>query len=151
MIAGRAALPMLACVLLCGCGSGKVPVSGRVTFKGQPLADATVMFHGESVKGTAHAVTDDNGEFTLTSREDDDGVLPGSYKVTVGKYKKIASPPITAEEYARMQKAEAMKKSFGLAESLVPPLYGNPARTPLRVDVPRGGIAAVDLQLSDKP
>lgn len=151
MIARRAALLVLACILLCGCGSGKVPVSGRVTYKGQPLADATVMFHGESTHATAHAITDDKGEFMLTSREDDDGVLPGSYKVTVGKYNKVARQPISAEEYAKMAKAEAMKKSFGLAESLVPPQYGNPSRTPLRVEVPRGGISTVELQLSDKP
>ena len=49
---------------LAGCGPRLAPVHGRVTYKGQPLPDATVVFisvHGQIATG----VTDAKGQFAL--------------------------------------------------------------------------------------
>src|SRR5207253_6972041 len=45
--------------------SGTVPVSGKVTYKGQPVAQATVTFIGEGEARTAVAITDARGVYQL--------------------------------------------------------------------------------------
>jgi hypothetical protein len=89
---GRNAYGMLA-VLVCavvagGCGSHgptATPVSGTVTYKGQPLTSGTVMF-SPSEKGTgrvAKAEIGNDGTFTASTLRPGDGVIPGSYAISV--------------------------------------------------------------------
>ena len=72
-----------------GCGrSGnqipnRVPVSGRVTVAGQPLAYGTVQFVPESPEGHAAMGTIKGGAFTLQSAESFPGVSKGPYKVSI--------------------------------------------------------------------
>ena len=77
------------CLLLTACGPAPLPthpVSGTVTKKGQPVAGAAVTFVPDSADGrSAVGVTDANGAFKLTTQEQDDGAMLGSYKVTVAK------------------------------------------------------------------
>jgi hypothetical protein len=79
-----------------GCGGGgsgldgTVPVSGTVTQKGTALAGATVTFvpSGQGARA-ASAITDANGQFTLTTLTAGDGAFPGDYQVTVIKTETI--------------------------------------------------------------
>jgi hypothetical protein len=81
-----------------GCGSkhGTVPVSGTVTVNDQPPPGAgTVLFTVvEPAAGfpnrPAMAKFDESGEFSVTSYEPGDGLIPGSYKVAVECYE---TPP----------------------------------------------------------
>ena len=72
-----------------GCGrSGKqtpnrVPVSGRVTIAGQPLAYGTVQLVPDSPEGHSAMGTIKAGSFTLASAESSPGVVKGSYKVSI--------------------------------------------------------------------
>ena len=100
-----------------------VPVTGRVVYRGQGVKRATVQLIPDAAGGThapsATGQTDESGSFTLQTPPFGPGVAPGRYKVTVQQY----GPP-------------------GL-----PPKYGNPAETPLRAQVPEGGLAQWDVKL----
>jgi hypothetical protein len=72
-----------------GCGRGgrqipnRVPVSGRVTVAGQPLAYGTVQFVPDSPEGHAAMGTIKGGAFTLQSAESFPGVVKGPYRVSI--------------------------------------------------------------------
>ena len=71
---------------LTGCGGPSLPktisVSGKVTYKGQPLKGAAVLFIAK--KGPpAQAVTDASGAFKLGTYKSGDGAVPGEYGVAI--------------------------------------------------------------------
>lgn len=81
-------------VVVPGCGDGIEKktlglVSGKVVCKGQPVANASVLFNpvsqGKSalVGKQAYANTNANGEFVLTTYENGDGAVLGKHKVIV--------------------------------------------------------------------
>jgi hypothetical protein len=75
------ALTLLACVLLAGCsGSNVVPVSGTVTYKGQPVPNAYVHFVPENGRPSM-GETDANGKFTLTYDPENKGAERGKHRV----------------------------------------------------------------------
>jgi hypothetical protein len=86
----------LVSILLAGCGpgsSGTIPVSGKITKGGQPLAGALVTFQPNAADGkAASGTTDSAGVYKLTTLVNGDGALPGSYKVTVTKFAGGAAP-----------------------------------------------------------
>ncbi len=85
--------PMLASVLLGSCigcgasGSGTmpslVPVTGKVTFKGQPLTTGTVRFEPEDYGRPATGKLQPDGTFALTTLKEGDGVVPGHHRVSI--------------------------------------------------------------------
>ncbi len=76
-----------------GCGQREAvklfPVSGKVTFRGEPAANALVVFHDKRPRDELRnlpiprARTDDDGSFRLSSYETNDGAPAGEYRVTV--------------------------------------------------------------------
>src|SRR5690242_15302354 len=71
-----------------------VPVQGRVTLNGAPVAGAMVNFilSGDGKEGRmAYGRTDEAGAFRLTTLNPDDGALPGTYRVIVLKSEPV--PP----------------------------------------------------------
>jgi hypothetical protein len=149
--------------LLCataGCG-GKhtpVPVSGTVTLDGQPLEGATVYFYmvGDEREGRpAMGTTNKDGEFQLSTLGNNDGALPGRYKVVITKYVptnpnlKIPDFPDTLE--GRNDRQDFMYKNFeakGIQPftNSLPPKYGDSNSTPLEVEV--SGKKTVKLELT---
>jgi hypothetical protein len=85
-----------------GCSGGNqlplVPVSGRVTFAGGPCpAAGNVTF--VPVEGTpglprrpGAAKFETDGEFTVTSFAEGDGLLPGKYRVSITCYSGLPDP-----------------------------------------------------------
>jgi hypothetical protein len=76
----------------------RVPVSGIVLYKGQPVADATVLFDPVGSTPAATGTTDANGRYQLTTFDLNDGAALGDYKVIVRKIQVISgakSPPAT--------------------------------------------------------
>src|SRR5262245_46771168 len=72
-----------------GCGSGAgaqaaptVPVKGKVTFKGQPVTQGTVVFEPDGGR-EAHGEIQPDGSFMLTTFNKDDGAVPGTHRVAV--------------------------------------------------------------------
>lgn len=77
------------CLGTAGCGESYkvVPVSGKITVDGQPLANASVYFQptGDKAAGVpaSMALTDAQGNYTLTTATEkpQEGAVPGSHKV----------------------------------------------------------------------
>jgi hypothetical protein len=85
-LAGLLALAVgLACAGGCGDATGKVPVSGSVTFKGQPLDEGVIEFvpAGELPAGVPYTKSGAdvrNGKYSIPRAH---GLVPGKYKVLI--------------------------------------------------------------------
>jgi hypothetical protein len=127
---------------LLGCGGDglrRVPVKGKLTAKGGPIAGATVLFmpadetKGEGGIGTA----DSEGNFTLTgSRRGDAGVVPGKYKVRVSRFMNKDGSVLPADH---------KQADYPHAVESVPAPYSAPD-SPLEVTVPEEG-GAITVQI----
>lgn len=128
-----------ACVfcLMVGCGGGSdkwvedreevYPVSGKVTFNGEPLEGAVVMFRSEAKQLTAHGKTDDQGQYRLTTYETADGAVPGEHTVCVRKteYETVPSRNSTPDEPATQS----------IGKEILPKEYATPSTSPLKKTV----------------
>jgi hypothetical protein len=109
-----------------GCGRSPVAVSGSALLDGKTLGNANLGFVPLNEAGRhAVATTDEDGEFAVQP-----GLLPGEYKVTV-----VANP---APFDVRAPKAKPIKNP-------IPPKYGNPSTTPLRLNIPSEATARLEL------
>src|SRR5437868_3529045 len=89
---GRLAAALLAglgLITILGCGDDtglgqRYPVSGTVTFKGQPLEKGRIDFIPvDSANGRPASGEIVGGSYSLTTAVSGDGAMPGQYKVTV--------------------------------------------------------------------
>lgn len=87
----------------CGCGSkeGKrLPVSGKVYFRGAPLDGGMIVFTPDPDRGgqgpIAKAIIGTDGSFTLTV-EDKPGIAPGWYRIAIAG--NTTEPPTPANPY----------------------------------------------------
>jgi hypothetical protein len=103
-----------------------VPVRGRATLGDKNLERVSIQLLPDTSKGThapaAVAQTEEDGSFKLTTPPHGDGAVPGHYKVTVTSY----------------------------TGKGIPPTYADPAKTPLRVEIPPAGLENWDLKLKTK-
>jgi hypothetical protein len=86
-------------VFVVGCGSGRpdtAPVRGQVTYKGEPVAGASVVFLCPGAPRMAIGRTDASGNYQLTTYEPNDGAAIGMHTVTVKKYDRQAAAPKAA-------------------------------------------------------
>ena len=92
-----AALPLLALVAGCG-GDGPtiVKVTGRLTYKGQPVTNAILQFQPEYGR-QSWAQTDAEGRFKINYDRQQDGAVIGKHKVWVE-----IRPTTPAEQEAAM-------------------------------------------------
>jgi hypothetical protein len=95
---------LLVCSLLgfTGCGKKKevqrvavFPVEGQLLAAGRPLANALLVFHPKSPSAgvsKAHAQTDKDGKFKVSTYTTGDGAVPGEYIVTAQHFSTITTP-----------------------------------------------------------
>lgn len=137
-------LSILPCLgLIAGCskhdGLERAPITGLLTVQGQPLPGASVVF--TPAKGTPGAgaigVSGPDGKFqVISSRQDDPGIPPGEYSVSVSR---LADPDGT------VLSPEATQADHPLARETVPGPYSG-AGSPLKVSIPKeGGEVKVDV------
>lgn len=138
-------LCLLALLALFGCASEEsydlVPTSGKVTLNGEPLADARVSFQPVASSEAPNpgpgstAVTDDAGNYTLTTGGEQEGAVVGKHQVRIftGKYE--TSDPASDDP-------DATKT---VAEEILPPRYN--FQTELTFDVPAGGTDQANFEL----
>jgi hypothetical protein len=117
----------LAVVLLLGCQSKLVPVTGTVRLDKKPLEKAGVMFHALEKGPVASGTTDARGHFELMTANKR-GALPGKYKVTVSRIDVVGG-----------ETEEAVLVGGQRAVRVTPPMYGDPKATPLTATVQRDG------------
>ena len=70
-----------------GCGSKSahpetVPVHGKVTYKGQPVAKGTITFQSDGGQAATGEIQPD-GAYQLSTFSERDGALPGHHKVMI--------------------------------------------------------------------
>lgn len=92
----------IASIMTVGCGDagyGEVPVSGKVTLNGEPLAGAHLTFQPVAKDSSGFAPgsfgrTDDEGNFSLrTVWPDADGAIPGRHRVQISFEDPSKRPP----------------------------------------------------------
>ncbi len=141
------ACALATCVSVVGCSSSSddrpetVPAEGVVTYKGQPLADATVTLTPVGGKYAASGKTDAEGHFTLRAFADKEGVVPGEYRVAIQKREEGVDVGADAGP-------EAYKSKSQVAKSLIPEKYANPNTSGLSVTIPDGGKTDIRFDLN---
>lgn len=134
-----------------GCSRGNLPktlqVSGKVTYQDKPLAGAEVSFVPAVDNKNVHparGVTNDSGEYTLSTYVDPQndlrGATEGDFKVTVSKTETMD------QEKMREQFAANPAMEF---KKLVPGKYTNPKETPLKATVDASKTNRFDFKLED--
>jgi hypothetical protein len=128
-----------------GCGPRDpktYPVKGTVTLDGKPVAGAGVMLIPAAGR-PAHAATDQNGNFTMSTFREGDGALPGENAITVSLVKTVGA---TAN-------AEGLEGDFDPAkihdEWVIPEKYSKAKTSGLSVEVTASTPPLV-LELSSK-
>jgi hypothetical protein len=103
----------------CGYDDGigkRFPVSGRVTYNGQPLKTGSVNFYPEDPNTARPAVGEiqEDGSYRLTTQTPGDGAMGGKYKVAISAYEvdtsKTAPPTGGVPDQAAV--AQAPRKSL---------------------------------------
>ncbi len=136
----------LTLVLTLGCSSGPrvVPVSGKVTLDGKPLADATVSFlwvpgpgEPDDTAFNSAGKTNASGEYTLSNYKGQSGAVVGKYKVQIN-----AIPPQAVGAAERRRQPGEAPPSL---QNKVPSKYNT--ETTLEFDVPSGGTSKANFDL----
>jgi hypothetical protein len=133
---------------LAGCGAKTNAVTGTVTLDGKPLAGAAIQFVPQGAGRDATGETDKNGHFAMSTFKPGDGVLPGTYKVTIapptGEVDKATYA--TAEDAMNAGSKSAAKNAK--KASSFPEKYTRPDLTPLTQEVPATGKVTFELKSS---
>ena len=117
-----------------GCGDKfkTYPVTGKVTYKGEAVAGATVSFNPkvEGQGDAGYARTDDNGNYKLQTQlgKPEGGTTPGEYYVRVSKTDLVPTGRKTTESTGTV--SEEMRPVSALPEK-----YGSALSTPLSFTV----------------
>jgi cell division septation protein DedD len=134
-------------VVVSGCSrnSGLVPVSGKVTYQGQPVPGATVLFMGDANSRPATAISGPDGSYSLRTL-DSKGALPGQYTAVVSKTELSSDP---GEPPSMEEAAKAANRPPPPPKKLLPAKYADAAKSPLKFEVKKGQTNSFDLQLAD--
>jgi hypothetical protein len=130
---------------VCGCGDGlkRVPVQGKLTVKGKPLAGAVVQFvpNGGTKGEGGIGRTDTDGAFTLTAGLTRvAGVVPGEYRVRVSRFVAADGTPLPAD---------ASDADYPGSGESIPLPYSSLDGTPLKATVPdAGGSVPIDIPVN---
>lgn len=138
-----AGLMMTAAAVLAGCGSDApttIPVSGTVTYNGEPVTVGKVMFRPITVaeglpKRPAMGKLQSDGSYRLSTFARNDGAVPGEYHVVIDAM--VSGPTPENPELPTVW--------------AVPEAYTNARNTPLKATVPAdtSGTLEMDFPLSD--
>jgi hypothetical protein len=123
----------LALLSVAGCGDDglgkRYPVSGKVTYKGEPVANASISFvaSGENAekRGATGVVKD--GYYTLSTMGGDDGAFPGDYKVAItGREADLSQAKANADKVGGSFRQDDVAKAYKNAKSSIPKKYESP-------------------------
>jgi hypothetical protein len=140
-------------VYVAGCGTDdglgrKYAVSGKVTYKGQPVSKAKISFVPVSSAGHGAYGDVENGSFSLSTLAPGDGALPGEYQVLVdtreidtAKLKEDAQKAATKQGVeggfsgGAMVPQELVAKARANAKDLIPGKYQLVETTDIKLTV----------------
>ena len=140
-----AVVVVLGAIGLAGCGGSTMPkiypATGTVTWKGEPLADATVSFV-PSVGAPSDGKTDAQGKFTIMTNGKP-GARAGACKVTVSKFAGAAPSMPAAPKPEDMMKMYEKKKKGEVEKGEIPAKFGRPDTSGLSAEVTTEGAKNV--------
>jgi hypothetical protein len=101
------AAPLLLLIGGCGPSGGApaletVPVKGKVTYKGQPLARGVVTFEPRGSGRAATGEIEPDGAFELTTLKKGDGAAPGKHRVSVSGTGPSAKAELVPRKYTEV-------------------------------------------------
>ena len=147
-------LALMAAVPLVGCGDaplldGTSPVTGLVTYQGQPVEGATVVFTPEGEGRAASGRTDASGRFEMTTLSPGDGVFPGKYRCAISKTEVTGGA--TREEVEQQTSASSTDQTPAepTVRELLPEKYKSPATSGLTAEVTESGPNDIVFDLVD--
>jgi major membrane immunogen (membrane-anchored lipoprotein) len=123
-------------------------VTGKVTYKGEPVSKGTIAFEPTNPGGRVASGYIENGSYTLRTFTDGDGALPGDYKVS------IASSDLDTSVVAKKtggllhQGDKEHQKALKEAKSPIPVKYAQAATSKLTAKVEASPIT-IDFPLDD--
>lgn len=126
-------------LLIAGCSGGDpdakraVPVSGTVTYKGEPISAGRIVFQPDKGRPAEGEITD--GAFSLSTYKPGDGAVEGHHKVGV----------VAVEEVPATKAGKAGNEST--TKFLVPAKYNDPGLSGLEATVPSGGSKEIKITL----
>lgn len=129
---------------LSGCGTDKgidvEPVTGRVTYNGEPLEGALIMFKPTSENArVASGYTRDDGSFELaTSGATSSGAMPGDYDVLISKVVELDAEGKPVEYSAQDYNPAAGPQQRTARKSMIPAKYNDSASPLLSATVTEG-------------
>jgi hypothetical protein len=140
---------------LSGCGRrlpAIVPVQGTVLINGKPLPKASVTFVPQvdnlGADSNSTAVTDENGQFTLTCAN------TGQPGAVVGKHIVVITDPPLPDELRNSRDAREIARYRGkLGNRPIPAIYTSVSKSPLHLEIKEGQeavkieITRTDIQL----
>jgi hypothetical protein len=145
----RQGLALALYLLTVGCAPsnplGAVPVTGKVTYKGQPVEGATVSFIPGGDARPATAITTTSGAYRLMTL-DTPGAMPGPYTVVV---RKTEMPPESAQGVSMEDAVKLNNRPPPPPKELLPAKYGDATKSPLKFEVKKDLKNTFDLPLAE--
>ncbi len=147
----------LACSSFIGCSSSVAPpvpvfkVTGKVSYKGQPVAGADVTFRCDEANRSAFGRTNAEGMYKLTTFSANDGAVAGKHGVSIVLIPPSAAPAaevasIESDNYA----PPGMNQSTDppTPKSTLPDIYKDPATSGLIavIEAGRENVQNFDLE-----
>ncbi len=137
-----------------GCDSGPdnpptFPVTGKVTYQGNPVEGATVVLVAQSGDGQgAVGNTDAEGNFAVGTFGEGDGAVAGKYKVKVFKYEMVDEPPNDGDIMSEEEEEEEYTGAEDVEEAgnLLPAKYEDANKSGFEVEVVDAAVT-LDLDL----
>jgi hypothetical protein len=160
VVAVAGAIVMTSCGTDDGLGK-RFPVSGKVTYNGNPLEKGDISFVPDDPKGVGATGLIENGSYTLSTGGNNDGAQAGKYKVTVTSKEDVSAKAkadfekarASAKNTAGTENLAVVPKQFAVkagaqAKSLIPVGYGDVRSTNLSAEV-KAESNTFDFKLSD--
>jgi len=149
-------LELVVCCLFVGCSSSVAPplpvfkVTGKVTYKGEPVVGADIMFRCDEVNRSAFGRTNAEGVYKLTTFSANDGAVAGKHGVSI-----VLVPPSTptapiasieSDDYAPPGEGESTDPQP--VASTLPETYKDPATSGLIavIEAGRENVQNFDLE-----
>ena len=140
-------LALLLGTSLIGCSSSVAPpvpvfkVTGKVTYKGQPVVGADVTFRCDEANRSAFGRTNAEGMYKLTTFSANDGAVAGKHGVSVVLIPPSAAPaaavaPTESDEYAPPGLNQSTEPPA--PKSTLPEIYKDPATSGLIAVIEEG-------------
>lgn len=132
MVAGALACGLS--LISAGCGDDglgkRYPVSGLITYKGEPVANGTISFYPaggptEEQRGATGVI--ENGKYALSTQGNDDGAFPGDYLVAIiARAPDLSQAKRNAEQSGGMMRQSDVGAAYAKAKSPIPTKYESP-------------------------